>query len=322
METQAEYTTDTRPDQIEDASGDHSYFAMMPNMLDDLLDPYQYRLYAHYKRVCGESGKCWQSTETTAEKCKMSTGKVAETKRELSELGLITVTLKPRPNGGRPYHIVRVIDIWARNLKHCREASSRGEQASSPREVKKTPCIKKTPEREGATAPPAPAEEWPTERAERGEDKTPDNPADKHLDRMRAKFGDNILDVTAHCSEAQAAEGAWTVPKYDGLSPANAVFRDATGYRAGKAQREIIDEHIPNNNDALHQWYRVCRGWMATYDNHKNVAGMLDWYAEGRVSRGKPNGNGRHDKRQGEQGVTDEQKRRLEAALGDRWVRA
>ena len=53
METAESYTTQENPDQIEDASNDHAYFCMMPNMLDDLLDPYQYRLYAHYKRVCG-----------------------------------------------------------------------------------------------------------------------------------------------------------------------------------------------------------------------------------------------------------------------------
>jgi len=154
METPAEYSTTNNPDQIEDKSNDHAYFAMMPNMLDDLLDPYQYRLYGHYKRVCGESGACWQSTETTATACKMSVGKVSEAKQELLRLGLIRIEERKRKNGGRPYHRITLVDIWNRNIIHCSErASSPGEQASSPGELKKTHCFKKTPEREGAPPP-------------------------------------------------------------------------------------------------------------------------------------------------------------------------
>jgi hypothetical protein len=171
-ETRAEYTTDSSHDEVNDKSHDHSYFSMMPNCLDDWLDPYQYRLYAHYKRVCGETGLCWQSTKTTAEKCKMSVGKVSETKQELCAMGLIDIKQKERPNGGLPYHEITIVDIWQRNILYCSPSSqderpsSYSELASSPGELKKTP-LKEDPteeekEQESATADTTPRsfEDW------------------------------------------------------------------------------------------------------------------------------------------------------------------
>lgn len=69
------------------------YFHALPNMADDDLDPYQYRLYGHYKRVCGVSddGACWESTRTTATNTKMSVGKVAKSRRELETLGYVNI---------------------------------------------------------------------------------------------------------------------------------------------------------------------------------------------------------------------------------------
>jgi len=41
----------------------------------------------------------------------------------------------------------------------------------------------------------------------------------------------------------------------------------------------------------------VAHGWILTGYSYKNVAGMLEWYREGRVGRDAPqNGNGRHDR--------------------------
>ncbi|GAF99333.1 unnamed protein product, partial [marine sediment metagenome] len=45
-------------------SEDRAYFTMMPNIIDDMgLDPYAFRLYVHLRRVAGENGACWQSTD-------------------------------------------------------------------------------------------------------------------------------------------------------------------------------------------------------------------------------------------------------------------
>jgi hypothetical protein len=172
METKEKYVTEDAPEHVADKSNDRAYFSLMPNMLDDLLDPYEYRLYAHFKRVCGESGTCWQSTTTIAEACKMSVGKVSEAKGRLQELGLITIEEKTRPNGGRPYHSITINDVWARNMSHCtrpsshnERASSLGEQASSHDEPKKNPHEEEPTEECTATPsqsdpPPATLNAW------------------------------------------------------------------------------------------------------------------------------------------------------------------
>lgn len=54
--------------------------------IDDAdLDPYQFRLVMHIWRV----GNCWESVRTTAQKCKMSVGKVSQAISELLQLNII-----------------------------------------------------------------------------------------------------------------------------------------------------------------------------------------------------------------------------------------
>jgi hypothetical protein len=313
-ETKATYETiqavPEDADQIRDASHDHAYFSMMPNCLDDWLDPYQYRLYAHYKRVCGETGKCWQSTATTAAACKMSVGKVSAAKQELYSMRLIDIEQVPRPAGGRAYHRITITDIWQENILHC-SPSSQGEQpssyselASSPGELKKTP-LKEDPseeEREGATAPHASADDslWPKDVAAIGEEKTPSaNPADAQRERMRAKFGDSPVSVGAHCQEQQAKEGTWTVPTYSGLSSACAAYRRVYEFSPKKYQRKTIDEHVSPDEHSIQLWEEVCQAWADLGWSPVNVKGMLDYYVTGQMPTTKPKGNGRHDRTNG-----------------------
>lgn len=62
------------------------FFTQFPNIIDDAdLDPYEYRLLIHYYRV----GECWEGVRTTAEKCKMSTGKVSDVRKSLELKGWI-----------------------------------------------------------------------------------------------------------------------------------------------------------------------------------------------------------------------------------------
>lgn len=83
----------------------------MLNMMDDDLNPYQYRLLGHYKRVCGEDGACWEGVRKTAKTCRMSTGKVSQTRRELETLGYIKT--QPGENDGL---LITIIDRWAENV--------------------------------------------------------------------------------------------------------------------------------------------------------------------------------------------------------------
>ena len=281
----------TADNVVQDRSNDHAYFSMMPNMLDDMLDPYQYRLYAHIKRVCGERGMCWQSTETMAEQCRMSTGKVSEVKQELCKMGLITITEKKRHSGGSPYHHINIVDIWQRNMAHSSQPRSPGELPGSQGETKKTP-LEEDPKEGGATAQLAPVEEsWPTEPAETEPETPPPNPADVAKARMRAKFGESLGEMVVHCREAQEVEGQWTAPEHRGLSPACATFKDATGYSPPKGVwRDRIDEHVGTNLVDLARWSNTCVEYVGCGWSPRNVKGMLDYFVTGQVPTTKPEG--------------------------------
>ena len=127
--------TDERT-RIEAEETPRKYFAMIPHLVDDLdLSVYAYRLYGHMRRVIGEShnGKCWQSTSTLAEHCKMSMGSVCKAKKELQKSGLIRVELET--GRGTRYHVITIVNIWRRNIERYSEQTlSQGESAPSPDE--------------------------------------------------------------------------------------------------------------------------------------------------------------------------------------------
>jgi hypothetical protein len=104
-----------------------AYFAPMLHMDDDLLDPFQYRLLGHYRRVCGDkdgnySGTCWQTTETIAKECKMSEAKVRSTRRFLRDNGYISVE---EPDGRTVK--VTCIDRMAENKARYADPSRKDE---------------------------------------------------------------------------------------------------------------------------------------------------------------------------------------------------
>lgn len=135
-------------DDILVTSRERAYFTIIPNLVDDLeLTPYAFRLYVHLRRVAGEDGKCWQSTQTLGKACRMSAGAVSKAKQELVSAGLVLLTKVSRPGGGKPYHVLTITDIWAQNMAQYAkglEANSPGEIANSPGEIKKNP-LKKEP---------------------------------------------------------------------------------------------------------------------------------------------------------------------------------
>jgi hypothetical protein len=169
-----------------------SHFTMIPNIVDDgNLDPYSFRLYAHLRRVAGEAGECWQSTETLAEACKMSTGKVSECKGILKEAGLVIV--RECSGAGGRYHNIVIVDVWADNAAHY--ASVHHVNAlRSPRETKKNPMKKNHIEEEidaiasipqAVTMPPPVSS--PGENTSQAETLKPDTPeAELLFARLRA----------------------------------------------------------------------------------------------------------------------------------------
>ena len=67
------------------SSPNHRYFMMPKSAEDGDLDPYEFRLLAHYYRI----GQCWEGTRTTAKLCQMSHPTVIAKRRSLEQRGLI-----------------------------------------------------------------------------------------------------------------------------------------------------------------------------------------------------------------------------------------
>jgi len=136
--------------EIHDEAAPRDHFTMLPNLIDDFgLSVHAYRLYGHLKRVTGENGKCWQSTDTLAQACKMGKGSVSYAKNELASSNppLIRIKKLKKPDG-RTYDEIAIIDVWIINHDHYNGkpvhpqngvARSTGERYRSAGERKKNP---------------------------------------------------------------------------------------------------------------------------------------------------------------------------------------
>lgn len=95
----------------------HKYFTMMLNMADDELDPFQYRLLAHYIRW-SEGSNYEESIRTAAKATRMSANKIQATLDDLVELGYLKVK-RPTTEQARKGATIQitVIDRWAENIK-------------------------------------------------------------------------------------------------------------------------------------------------------------------------------------------------------------
>lgn len=99
-------------------SDDPSYFAMIPHLATDTMNPYQLALYTHYKRVAKENGSCFEGVRTTAKKTQMSVGKVVSTRDELVRDGWITVQYPEKDNDPKATIIIEVNSKWPENREY------------------------------------------------------------------------------------------------------------------------------------------------------------------------------------------------------------
>lgn len=139
------------------------YYTQIPNLVDAMrLSPFAYRLYGHLRKVAGETGKCWQNTETLAEECNMSSGTVSNYKRELESVYPPLIRIESKPFEKGIYHEIVITDIWAINhafwsgedvtivcadgaaFHSVNDYRSRGESDRSRGEIKNNP-IKNNP---------------------------------------------------------------------------------------------------------------------------------------------------------------------------------
>lgn len=108
----------TSDQQIITGEAGHKYSHQMLNMAEDDLDPFQYRLLAHYVRWVGQGGAQQETIAETAAATRMSAKKVRSARAELIERGYLYVyepTLEERGEGIPA--IVEVRDRWLENAE-------------------------------------------------------------------------------------------------------------------------------------------------------------------------------------------------------------
>ena len=135
--------------QVRDEGDLRKYYTTIPNIIDDMdLSVYAYRLYGHLKRVAGDVGQCWQSTETLAKACGMGWATVSRAKTELVGKELIIIEQVKNPQGGKDFHNITITDVWEKNtIKYATStqegATSHQEITTSHQEIKNNPIKNK-----------------------------------------------------------------------------------------------------------------------------------------------------------------------------------
>lgn len=112
--------------RTENEAPSHKYFTQMLNIAEDDLDPFQYRLLAHYVRWTGHGGESDESIRATAKATKMSANKVRLTLEELETLKYIAVK-RPTPQearNGKTIHIT-ILDRWMDNISRYQAVSEK-----------------------------------------------------------------------------------------------------------------------------------------------------------------------------------------------------
>lgn len=211
------------------------YFTVLPNLYDDSdLDVYEYRLLGHYKRVCGQAGRCWESVRTTAKHCRMSLGQVVEIRRGLAEKGFIKIRVEVDPKTEqKKWTDVTVVDKNRENLEkyspkpggvHSMNVSAEGGvhgegQGCSPHELKNNKD-KEEPKSKafhvGQPTPDAPA----SNRSKPPEPAKVVKPKDEERRTMVQRIIAHLNEATGHAYPADVGQAKYVRARlrYDGAT--------------------------------------------------------------------------------------------------------
>jgi hypothetical protein len=249
----------------------HKYFTQMLNMAEDDLDPFQYRLLAHYIRWTGNGGAYEESIRQTAKATRMGVNKVQSTLDELSELGYLQVyhpTTEEARNGKTIS--ITVLDRWIENInRYQRPVSEKTQAVSNPIQG----CIEKdTP---------------PVSNQIRLEEQN----TEEHIPRKRVKpyskwqREDVLAYYALHTTDLDALVEAWGyMTRYKDLSIAEAVV-------FAKSYTALETEHFSAAGySGLVVVARAKEGWKHDFSPLCLSAHITD-YREGRLqeTNGKEN---------------------------------
>ncbi len=130
------------------SSTSRKWFTTIPNVVYHAgLKPIEFALYANIVRTVGWGmGACHKSSRTLARELRCSVGAVSQAKKDLQRKHylvhfkpLIEIVSVPRRAGGRPYHSIRPVDIWAENDRYFismkEDRDTVGDNVRSPNKV-------------------------------------------------------------------------------------------------------------------------------------------------------------------------------------------
>lgn len=268
----------------------------LPNLYDDSdLDPYEFRLLAHYVRV----GNCYESTRTTAEKCKMSPGQVVEKRRTLADKKFIRLGESKQGTIS-----IEILDVWQKNFRKY-SARSRSKQARSPHEQNCSPSEPKKEQIEERTIEEVVSAQKPCAPPPSPEDRAKNNaefdalPSASSLPENKAQPA-MVGALLAVCiddggnGERYAKTAHWLVKR--GYTPEQ--VREHYGvdgdwymhdWRGQKGQ-------APTQKDVRDTIFKAVKGMWNMPQRVQQKPGKLDIIAEGiRLSQERRNGDGRND---------------------------
>lgn len=245
--------------RVSDEGDPRRYYVQIPNLIDDMnLSVYAFRLYVHLKRVAGDNGICWQSTATMAEACSMSAGSIKKAKDELSEAGLIRVTVQKGLHGEFDRHNITIKDVWAKNMarysscspgeqeRSCGEqVPSSGEQEHSPHEQDRSPGeLKNNPIK--------------------------NNPGKKNPPRKTRERGEPEKPLSLPVPVKNAEEDSGPVK----------ILSEITGQQYDPALQALIAQALGEAPD-LERLQAAALAWKAHGYKMRNLDGILEWYRQG-----------------------------------------
>ena len=260
--------------EIIDNSDLRRYRTELPNMCDDDLDPYQYRLYAHYKRWCGANGgACSESVRQTAKTCRMSTTKVINTRQWLHENGWISLDQNPITGA----YTIQIADRWPENFMRYAVKSVPYLEQSPPKGAKSVPNMERSPSNSAESVPNM-------------EQSVPNM---EHKKEPKKELLEGTEEEGAAAPATAAAEptpSAWyeaepqpepqapaPAPTVKGMTaaPVIAMYRDAFLRYPSKPQMAYL---LAAGVTDLRRWQDVLTVWVGKGWSPVNLAGMIDLY--------------------------------------------
>jgi hypothetical protein len=98
---------------IKNESGDAKYFVMILRLVWALCrSPYDFILWSVIKDIAGERGECYVGTRNLAKLCRMSVGKVAESREYIISQGLLTGEVRKDKMTSRDAWHITIPDLW------------------------------------------------------------------------------------------------------------------------------------------------------------------------------------------------------------------